>query len=96
MMPNEQKSERDTDQPKVFQFRIQGHLSQQWQDWFEGLIAMLEEDGNTLLSGPVVDQSALHGILKKIRDLGMPLLSVNPVDPTQVTKANANQDKGDL
>jgi hypothetical protein len=78
MMPNEQKSERGPDQPMVFQIRIQGHLSQLWQDWFEGLIITLE-DGNTLLSGPVVDQSALHGILKKIRDLGMPLLSVNSV-----------------
>ena len=95
-MPNEQKLERDTDQPKVFQFRIKGHLSQQWQDWFEGLIITLEEEGNTLLSGSVVDQSALHGILKKIRDLGMPLLSVNSADPNQVTRADANQDKGDL
>jgi hypothetical protein len=96
MMPNEQKSEHDPNQPKVFQFRIQGHLSQQWQDWFDGFIATLEEDGNTLLSGPVVDQSALHGILKKIRDLGMPLLSVNPADPTQMTQADATQGKGDL
>ncbi len=60
---------------------FQGHLSPQWQDWFEGLTITLEEDGNTLLSGPVVDQSALHGILKKIRNLNMPLLSVNSTDP---------------
>ena len=96
MMPKEQKSERDPDQPKVFQFRIQGHLSQQWQDWFEGLIATLEEDGNTLLSGPVLDQSALHGILKKIRDLGMPLLSVNSVDPDPATKTDTYLVKGDV
>lgn len=95
MMPNEQKSEHNPDQPKIFQFRIQGHLSQQWQDWFEGFIATLEEDGNTLLSGSVVDQSALHGILKKIRDLGMPLLSVNTVSPNQVTNADTDQVKGD-
>jgi hypothetical protein len=81
MMSDERKSERDPDQPKIFQIRIQGHLSQQWTDWFEGLSITLEEDGNTLLNGPVVDQSALHGILKKIRNLGMPLLSVNVVDP---------------
>jgi hypothetical protein len=88
MMPGEQRSERDPDQLKIFQIRIQGHLSQQWTDWFEGLIITLEEDGNTLLNGPVVDQSALHGILKRIRDLGVPLLSVNSVDANQATNAN--------
>jgi hypothetical protein len=67
----------DADQPMVYQIRINGHLSHQWADWFEGLTITLEEDGNTLLNGPVVDQSALHGILKKIRDLGMPLISLN-------------------
>ena len=96
MMPGEQKSERDPDQLKIFQIRIQGHLSQQWADWFEGLIITLEEDGNTLLDGPVVDQSALHGILKKIRDLGMPLLSVNFVDPDPAKKKDIDQVKGDV
>ena len=96
MMPNEKKSERGPDQSKVFQIRIQGHLRQQWMDWFEGLTITLEEDGNTLLSGPVVDQSALHGILKRIRDLGMPLLSVNSIDSDQAIKANTDQGKGDL
>ncbi len=52
-------------------------------DWFDGLAITLEENGDTLLTGPVIDQAALHGILKKIRDLGMPLLSVNTVDPNQ-------------
>jgi hypothetical protein len=80
-MQKEQKSEHDPDQPKVFQIRIQGHMGQQWMDWFEGLQITLEKDGTTLLRGPVTDQSALHGILKKIRDLGMPLLSVNLVGP---------------
>jgi len=69
MMSDEQKSVRAPDQVKTFQIRIQGHLSQQWTDWFAGLTITVEEDGNTLLSGPVVDQSALHGILKKIRNL---------------------------
>ena len=64
-------------QPMVFQIRIKGHLSRQWADWFEGLTITLEEDGDTLLTGPVIDQAALHGLLKKVRDLGMPLLSVN-------------------
>jgi hypothetical protein len=96
MMPGEQRSERDPDQLKIFQIRIQGHLSQQWTDWFEGLIITLEEDGNTLLNGPVVDQSALHGILKRIRDLGMPLLSVNSVDANQATNANIDPVIGDI
>ncbi len=64
-----------------YQIRIKGHLGLQRMEWFEGLTIKLEENGNTLLSGPVADQAALHGILKKIRDLGMPLLSVNYVDP---------------
>ena len=80
-MPNEQNLGNDPDAPKIFQIRIQGHLGRQWAGWFDGLTIALEEDGNTLLSGPVIDQSALHGILKKIRDLGMPLLSVNSVEP---------------
>lgn len=80
MTPDEYRSERTSDQPLVYQIRIRGHLSRQRADWFEGLTVTLEEDGNTLLTGPVVDQSALHGILKKVRDLGMPLLSVNSVE----------------
>jgi hypothetical protein len=79
MMTNEHRSERDKDQPMVYQIRIRGHLGQQWMDWFDGLTIMLEEDGNTLLTGALIDQAALHGILKKVRDLGMPLLSVNSV-----------------
>ena len=79
MPSNEHASEQDAGQPMVYQIRIKGHLGQRWRDWFEGLTITLEEDGNTLLNGPVLDQSALHGILKKVRDLGMPLLSVNSV-----------------
>ena len=65
----------------IYQIRIKGHLGHQWTDWFEGLTITLEEDGDTLLTGPVVDQAALHGLLKKVRDLGMPLVSVSPVEP---------------
>lgn len=95
-MPNEQNLGNDPDRLKIFQIRIKGHLGQQWAGWFDGLTIALEEDGNTLLSGPVADQSALHGILKKIRDLGMPLLSINSVDPNQSTKADSDEVKGDI
>jgi hypothetical protein len=77
MTANEHASEQDADPPMVYQIRIKGHLGPRWMYWFEGLKITLEEDGNTLLNGPVLDQSALHGILKKVRDLGMPLLSVH-------------------
>ena len=70
----------DPGQPMVYQIRIEGHLGQQWTDWFEGLTITLEEDGNTFLTGPVVDQPALYGLLKKVRDLGVPLLSVNLIE----------------
>jgi hypothetical protein len=78
-MPNQHSAAYAADQPMIYQVRIKGHLSPQWTDWFEGLTITLEEGGNTLLTGPVLDQAALHGVLKKVRDLGMPLLSVNSV-----------------
>jgi hypothetical protein len=65
----------------VYQIRIRGHLDARWTDWFDGLTITLAEGGDTLLTGPVVDQAALYGLLKKVRDSGMPLLSVNSVDP---------------
>ena len=70
-------------QSMAYQIRIKGHLGLQWTDWFGGLAITLEDDGDTLLTGPVVDQAALHGLLKKVRDLGMPLISVSPVNPGQ-------------
>ncbi len=69
----------DPNQVTIYQIRIRGHLGQQWTDWFEGLTITLEEQGDTLLTGPVIDDAALYGVLKKVRDLGMPLLSVNRV-----------------
>jgi len=68
------------DQPMVYQIRIEGHLGHRWTEWFGGMTITLE-DGNTLLTGPVVDQAALHGLLKKVRDLGMPLISASRVKP---------------
>ena len=69
------------DQPMVYQIRIEGHLGPRWSGWFEGLTITPEGDGETLLTGPVMDQAALHGLLRKIRDLGMPLISAIRVKP---------------
>lgn len=77
----------------VYQIRLKGHLGSQWTDWFEGLTITLEEDGNTLLTGPLVDQSALHGLLKKVRDLGMPLVSVHQVPPSEPTNQSHKEKK---
>ena len=88
-MSSKHSPDRDTDQPRVYQIRLKGHLSSQRMDWFEGLIITLEENGDTLMTGTMIDQAALHGILKKVRDLGMPLLSLNSVDPaSQDTSGN--------
>lgn len=72
---------RDSDQPDLYQIVLQGHLSRQRADWFDGLTITLDPQGQTILTGPVVDQAALHGLLKKIRDLGLPLVSINRLDP---------------
>jgi hypothetical protein len=82
-MPNPLDPKTEQDQPMVYQIRLKGHLSAQWADWFEGLAITLEEDGDTLLTGPVPDQAALHGLLKRVRDLGIPLVSVCPFKPNQ-------------
>ena len=83
MMSNKLNPSADPDQPMIYQIRLKGHLGQQWAASFEGLTLTLEEDGDTLLTGPVTDQAALHGLLRKVRDLGLSLLSVNRVEPGQ-------------
>jgi hypothetical protein len=80
-MPNKSTLVTDPDQPTLYRIRIKGQLVDKWTDWFEGMTITLEEGGDTLLTGLVVDQAALHGLLKKVRDLGMPLISVCPVEP---------------
>ena len=80
-MSNESNSIIEPSQPLVYEIRIKGHLDQQWTEWFDGLTITLEDNGDTLLTGHVVDQAALHGLLRKVRDLGMPLLSVDSVKP---------------
>ena len=90
-MSNNLISKSDPDQPVIYEIRIKGHLGQQWTDWFGGLTITLEENGDTLITGPVVDQAALHGLLKKVRDLGMPLISVNGVEPDPKTTHGTGQ-----
>ncbi len=86
---NTRKRQREPDEPMVYRIRITGHLGPQWTDWFEGLAITLEANGDTLLIGPVVDQAALHGLLKKVRDLGMPLVSVTRVRPGEADVMHA-------
>jgi len=69
------------DQPVVYQIRIEGHLGPQWTEWFGGMTITPEDDGDTLLTGPVEDQAALHGLLRKVRDLGIPLISATRLKP---------------
>ena len=90
-MSNEINSEMNPSQPMVYQIRIKGHLGRQWTDWFEGLAITLEDNGETLITGPVVDQAALHGVLKKVRDLEMPLVSVIRVKPGQADASDVKQ-----
>ena len=74
-----------------YEIRLQGHLASRWSDWFDGLTLTCESDGTTLLQGAVVDQSALHGLLQKVRDTGLPLVSVTPVRPTPKTTEKPTQ-----
>ena len=73
----------DYHEPGLYEIRIKGHLDNRWADWFEDLTITALDNGETLLTGPVVDQAALHGLLRKVRDLAMPLLSVTRVRPGQ-------------
>ena len=75
-MPDRSIPQPGAGQSKVYEIRIKGHLGPRWADRFEGLAISLEANGETLLTGPVVDQAALHGVLRNVRDLGLPLLSV--------------------
>ena len=75
----------------VYQIRVKGHLGRQWTDWFEGLSITLEDNGETLLTGPVVDQATLHGLLRKVRDVGMPLLAVIRVTPGRADASHVKQ-----
>ncbi len=84
-MSNKCSQNTNPGQPIAYQIRLKGHLGREWTDWFGGLTITLEDNGDTLLTGPVVDQAALHGLLRRVRDLGMPLLSVSPLEPGSPT-----------
>ena len=90
-MSNESKPIIEPSQPLIYEIRIKGHLDKQWTEWFEGLTITLEDNGDTLLTGHVVDQAALHGLLRKVRDLGMPLLSVDSVKPDPEDASDVNR-----
>ena len=80
-----------SDEPERYEIRIKGHFDDQWAAWFGGLTITREDNGETLLTGPVVDQAALHGLLRKVRDVGMPLISVMRVEPDQADASDIKQ-----
>ena len=91
MISDKQTFDEKHNQYQRYEIRLKGHLDHRWTEWFEGLTATQEENGDTLLSGPVADQAALHGLLKKIRDLGLPLVSVNRVQFNETHQDHSKQ-----
>jgi hypothetical protein len=91
MMSDKQTFDEKHNQHQCYEIRLKGHLDDQWAEWFEGLTITLEEDGDTLLTGPVIDQAALHGLLKKVRDLGLSLVSVSPLEHGPSTTLGTGQ-----
>jgi hypothetical protein len=91
MATEKNRSQSRRDLPRIYEIRIDGHLGGQWSDWFDGLTITLEDDGQTLLTGPVVDQAALHGLLRKVRDLGLPLLSITRVETDRADASDVKQ-----
>jgi hypothetical protein len=90
-MSNELNQKMDPDRPPIYQVRLKGHLGQEWADWFGGLTIRLNKNGETLLTGPALDQAALYGLLKRIRDLGITLISVNSIETDQADSSEAKK-----
>lgn len=94
-MSNLGNPKTNPDQPMVYEVRIKGHLGSQWADWFGDFTITRKDNGDTVLTGLVVDQSALHGLLKKVRDLGLPLCAVNCVEPVSTAALVVNETQQD-
>lgn len=87
-MSNTSNETTDAGQPRMYQIRLEGHLSPEWTDWFECLTLTLEDNGQSLLTCSVVDQTALYGLLRKVRDAGLALVSIIHVEPKQTDEPN--------
>ncbi len=82
--------------PGRYEIRLQGHLDSRWAAWFDGLSLSNESDGTTIIRGPVADQAALHGLLQKVRDLGLPLVSVTAIRPGQPRHLSTSPDNSSI
>lgn len=91
-MPETRNQEEERGQPRIYQFRIQGHLGLEWSLWFDGMTITPQVNGESTVTGPVADQSALHGLLRKVRDLGLPLLSVACLERGQAAAPDQDDD----
>lgn len=91
-MSEQQTATKDHHEPGRYEIRLKGHLDTRWADQFEYMSFTHVSDGTTILAGPLVDQAALHGLLRKVRDLGLPLISVMQVDPTAANESEGNTD----
>src|SRR5579884_1604875 len=88
-MLHESNSNHEKAEPLIYQIRIKGHLDRKWADWFSGLSITAQASGETLLTGPVLDQAMLYGLLRKVRDVGLPLVAVIQVEPEQAKVPDA-------
>jgi hypothetical protein len=89
---SETSSGHHPDRPGRYKIRIKGHLASRWVTWFDGMTLTADDDGTTCLEGPVVDQAALHGLLHRVRDVGLPLLSVTQLDTDRPTPPSPTSD----
>ena len=90
-MSNQHQPINSAHNPLLYQIRLKGQLGSLWTNWFGGLAITLDENGDTLITGPVADQAALHGLLRKIRDLGIPLISLVLLEPGPADRSQSKQ-----
>lgn len=88
MMADKQQAQPNWDEPQIYRIHVRGRLGAEWSAWFDGM-AITWDDDDTLLTGPVADQAALHGLLRRVRDLGIPLISV-----VRLTSADRDEEEG--